>query len=77
MGMGCAQGGGGGHNGYAESQRGVGAQCGLLGSVMRFLGSATRFLEERDAARHVATKTVGSSLMGGMRGGQGVRTTRG
>ena len=28
---------------------------------------------ERNAARHVATKTVGSSLIGGMRGGHGMR----
>ena len=32
---------------------------------------------ERDAARHVATKTVGSSLMGGMRGGHGMRNWAG
>ena len=43
----------------------------FLGSKADF-GGATRFLEERDAARHVATKTAGSSLMGGMRGGHGM-----
>ena len=36
-------------------------------------GSTTRGLGKRDAARHVATKAVGSSLMGGMRGGHGMR----
>ena len=40
-------------------------------------GSTTQGLGERDAARHVATKTVGSSLMGGMRGGHGMRNWAG
>ena len=44
--------------------------------AMRCFGSATRFLN-RDAARHVATKTVGSTLIGGRRGWQGMRDAEG
>ncbi len=64
---------GGTQCGFCGAQRGFWERDSIFGGTQRdSWGCATRFLGVRDAARHVATKTAGSSLMGGMRGGHGM-----
>ena len=64
---------GGTRRGFWGAQGGFWERDAIFGGTQRdSWRNATRFLGVRDAARHVATKTAGSSLMGGMRGGHGM-----